>query len=103
MILTLNIPELHAHSYFFVYLKKLSPQHMMKLYVNSYCVLKKTLAIRIKLTKKSLLTFFDQNENKSLCKYKVGIYIKFHHMLRGKIFEKKAKTMGGRNQPLPPM
>ena len=28
----------------------------------------------------------------SLRKYVVGIYIKFHHMLRGKIFEKKAKN-----------
>ena len=38
----------------------------------------------------------------SLRKYKVGIYIKFHHMLRGKIFEKKARNhLGGRNPPPP--
>ena len=34
----------------------------------------------------------------SLRKYKVGIYMKFQHMLRGKIFKKKAKNhLGGRN------
>ena len=40
----------------------------------------------------------------SLRKYKVGIYIKFHHMLRGKIFEKKAKNhLGGQNPPPSPV
>ena len=38
----------------------------------------------------------------SLRKYKVGIYIKFHHMLRGKIFEKKAKNhLGGGAESAP--
>ena len=38
----------------------------------------------------------------SLRKYKVGIYIKFCHMLRGKIFEKnKEIRIGGQICPLP--
>ena len=37
----------------------------------------------------------------SLCKYKVGIYIKFHHMLRGKIVEKSKKPWGA-GPSLPP-
>ena len=37
-----------------------------------------------------------------LCKYKGGIYIKFCHMLRGKIFEKnKEIRIGGQICPLP--
>ena len=31
--------------------------------------------------------FLTKSNCKSLHKYKIGIYIKFHHMLRGKIFE----------------
>ena len=39
---------------------------------------------------------------KSLRKYKVGIYIKFHHMLRGKIFEINDKIkIGGQICPPP--
>ena len=38
----------------------------------------------------------------SLRKYKVGIYIKFHHMLQGKIFEKKNKKPFGGAQCAPP-
>ena len=38
----------------------------------------------------------------SLCKYKVGIYIKFRHMLRGKIFERNEEIgIGGQICPLP--
>ena len=38
----------------------------------------------------------------SLRKYKVGIYIKFHHMLRGKIFEINEEIkVGGQICPLP--
>ena len=38
----------------------------------------------------------------SLRKYKVGIYIKFCHMLRGKIFEKNEEIrIGGQICPLP--
>ena len=38
----------------------------------------------------------------SLCKYKVGIYIKFRHMLRGKIFERNEEIrMGGQICPPP--
>ena len=38
----------------------------------------------------------------SLCKYKVGIYIKFCHMLRGKIFERNEEIrMGGQIYPPP--
>ena len=38
----------------------------------------------------------------SLRKYKVGIYIKFRHMLRGKIFERNEEIgIGGQICPLP--
>ena len=37
--------DLPNNFYFFVYLKNFSPQHMMKLYVNSYFILTKTLII----------------------------------------------------------
>ena len=30
---------------------------------------------------------FSKINYESLCKYKVGIYLKFHHLLREKIFE----------------